>query len=229
MSRASSWLGPITAALLVLPVLQACSSSGGGSSGAQPTPAADASSSAPIPDGAPPTDPDAGSSDAGSPPFPADALAPMELRSSAFDDGADLPGLYTCDGAERSLPFAWSVGPAGTKAYAIVLTDTTVGAPDNVHWILYDVTATYVLSPVPTGPTGPGTSHQARSSFVPDTNGYSAPCPDTTKHSYKVTLYAVDEMPLSGVTASTPARDVVARLEARKLATASMVSAYKRE
>lgn len=247
MSRASSRLGSLgpsslaglaglarlarlaPLALLVLPAVAACSSSGASSSGA-PAPAVDAAPTA-TPEAGTVEGPDGGSVvDAAPSPFPADAVAPMELRSSAFDDGADLPAVFTCDGNGQSMPFAWSIGPAGTKAYAIVVTDTTLPGSDNIHWILYDVTLAYVLSPIAAGPSGPGSSRQAVSSFAPTVNGYSAPCPeDTAKHSYKITLYAVDEMPLSGVGATTAPKDVVARLEARKLGTASMGAKYLRQ
>lgn len=172
--------------------------------------------------------PDAGPRDAYVAPIDPDVLAPMEIRGPAFDDNGDIPILHTCDGGGQSFPLAWSPGPAGTKGYAVVVTDATLGGTDNVHWVVYDISDYYLLGNAPSTYKGPGTSLQTPSSFATETFGFSPLCPPVGTHSYVVTLYAVSERPLAGVTSASAPRDVIAKLEAKKLGTATLKGKYLR-
>ena len=40
------------------------------------------------------------------------------LNSSVFPSGAEIPQVYTCDGADRPPPLPWSGLPAGTRSLA---------------------------------------------------------------------------------------------------------------
>lgn len=217
----------VTALLAAAAALGACSSDS-----STPAPAAGVDASSPTEggagdDGASPAA-DAGPRDVYVAPVDPDVLAPMEVRSPAFDDNGEIPILHTCDGGGQSFPLAWSQGPSGTKGYAVVVTDATLGGTDNVHWVVYDVSDYYLLGNAPSTYKGPGTSLQTPSSFATETFGYSPICPPTGTHSYVVTLYAVSERPLSGVTSASTPRDVIAKLEAKKLATATLKGKYLR-
>lgn len=56
----------------------------------------------------------------------------MEIKSSAFQSGAEIPRKYTCDGADLSPPLSWGNTPAGTKAFALIADDpdAPVGTSD---------------------------------------------------------------------------------------------------
>ncbi len=43
----------------------------------------------------------------------------MEIKSPAFNDGAFIPGKYTCDGIDISPPLQWTEVPEGTKTHAL--------------------------------------------------------------------------------------------------------------
>jgi len=62
------------------------------------------------------------------------------LRSSDVTDGSALPAEFTGDGAAATLPLEWSVGPVGTKSYALIMHHE---APDQTkwYWILYNIPA----------------------------------------------------------------------------------------
>jgi hypothetical protein len=47
----------------------------------------------------------------------------MEIKSSAFDEGAFIPRKYTCDGIDISPPLEWSLVPDGTKTFALICDD----------------------------------------------------------------------------------------------------------
>src|SRR5881628_1281910 len=65
----------------------------------------------------------------------------MEIKSSAFENGGDIPRKYTCDGADLSLPLRWENPPRGTKAFALIADDPDAPVGTWVHWIIYDLPA----------------------------------------------------------------------------------------
>jgi phosphatidylethanolamine-binding protein (PEBP) family uncharacterized protein len=67
--------------------------------------------------------------------------AGMELKSSAFTEGADLPRKHTCDAEDISPLLRWSNVPAGTKAFALIADDPDAPAGTWVHWVIYDLPA----------------------------------------------------------------------------------------
>ena len=68
----------------------------------------------------------------------------MDLTSTAFANGGDIPARYTCEGSDAAPPLAWSGVPDRTKSLALIVDDPD--APDPaapkmtwVHWVLYDI------------------------------------------------------------------------------------------
>lgn len=120
----------------------------------------------------------------------------MRLSSSAFAANAEIPARYTCQGADRSPPLAWSDLPAGTKSLALIVDDPD--APDPaaprmtwVHWVLYNMPpqASGLAEALTTGdlPAGTreGTNDWKRT-------GYGGPCPPIGRHRYFHKLFALD-------------------------------------
>ena len=70
----------------------------------------------------------------------------FRLRSSAFEQGGEIPRRYTCEGEDVSPPLAWSDPPAGTRSFALIVVDPDVPDPKApqrawIHWIVYDLPA----------------------------------------------------------------------------------------
>ena len=63
----------------------------------------------------------------------------MELKSSAFADGATIPRRFTGEGEDVSPPLQWSGVPA--EACGLVLLCDDLDAPSGVwrHWAVYDL------------------------------------------------------------------------------------------
>ena len=68
----------------------------------------------------------------------------MDLMSTGFTSGADMPQQYTCEGADLAPPLSWSGVPNGTRSLALIVDDPD--APDPaapkmtwVHWVLFDI------------------------------------------------------------------------------------------
>ncbi|MFQ5514070.1 MAG: YbhB/YbcL family Raf kinase inhibitor-like protein [Myxococcota bacterium] len=120
----------------------------------------------------------------------------LELRSSAFEPGGEIPRRYTCEGRDVSPPLAWTEAPEGARSYALIVEDPDVPDPRAprrrwVHWVVYDLPAgTHELSEgagvgeLPAG-ARPGRNDWGRLD-------YGGPCPPIGRHRYFHTLYALD-------------------------------------
>jgi phosphatidylethanolamine-binding protein (PEBP) family uncharacterized protein len=105
--------------------------------------------------------------------------AGFTLTSSAFENGQQIPKVYTCDGDKPvpSPPLAWSGVPAGTTSLDLVVVD-------------------------PDAPVAGGFTHWVSPNIAPSTTslpqgspGYTAPCPPSGNHHYIFTLYAFGSAP----------------------------------
>lgn len=118
----------------------------------------------------------------------------LELSSTAFSAGGEIPAKYTCEGEDIAPPLAWRGVPSDTKGLALVVDDPD--APDPaapkmtwVHWVLHDIppTASGIPEggkPLPAG-TRDGLNDWKRA-------GYGGPCPPIGRHRYFFRLYALD-------------------------------------
>jgi len=63
----------------------------------------------------------------------------IELSSSAFEKGANIPTKYTGDGKDVSPPVRWSDPPQGTKSFALICDDPDAPGGTWVHWVLFNL------------------------------------------------------------------------------------------
>ena len=118
---------------------------------------------------------------------------PMELKSSALQNGTDVPRKYTCDAGDVSPLLRWEKAPAGTKAFVLIVDDPDAPAGTWVHWVIYDLPAqtkelTEGTAKTETLPNG---TKQGVNDF--HRIGYSGPCPPPgLPHRYFFKLYALD-------------------------------------
>lgn len=120
----------------------------------------------------------------------------MRLYSSAFEDHAEIPAEYTCDGSDISPPLEWSGVPADTESLALIMDDpdapdTAVPANIWVHWVVFN------LPKMTTGlPAGirdlPKQAKHGLNSWK--RAAYGGPKPPSGTHRYAFKLYALDTM-----------------------------------
>ena len=72
------------------------------------------------------------------------ALSSMQLSSSAFKSGEEIPRKCTGEGEDVSPALAWSDVPEAAKSFAIICHDpdaplVTPGKYGFVHWVLYNI------------------------------------------------------------------------------------------
>lgn len=110
--------------------------------------------------------------------------ARLQVTSSAFGDGAEIPTEFTCEGSDAQPPLAWSGAPAGTKAYAVIVDDPD--APDpaapKTTWV-HLVAITNATS------LGEGATYGTNDFGK---QAWGGPCPPVGRHHYHFKVYALD-------------------------------------
>ena len=145
----------------------------------------------------------------------------LELRSTAFAEGAPIPVRHTCEGADVSPPLAWSELPAGTVSLAILVDDPDAPGGTFTHWLAWGI------DPVPgilaEGAAPPG---EGRNGF--GGRGYRGPCPPRGDgpHRYVFRMFALDA-PLQ-LDSGTDERAFQAGVAGHVLGTGEMHGTYER-
>ena len=117
----------------------------------------------------------------------------LELQSSDFASGANIPKQFTCDAADISPALTWNDPPAATQSFALIADDPDAPVGTWVHWVLFDLPANARALPqnVPKQEQLSDGSRQGRNDF--GKIGYGGPCPPPSKpHRYFFKLYALD-------------------------------------
>jgi hypothetical protein len=152
----------------------------------------------------------------------------IELTSSAFEAGGEIPAVHTCQGDDLSVPLAWSGVPAGTKSLALIVDDPD--APDPaapkmtwVHWVLYDIPPE--ATSLPAGVTAlPAGTREGQNDWK--RTGYGGPCPPIGRHRYFHKLYALDTV-LPDLDRPSKER-LLAAMEGHVLAAGELIGTYQK-
>lgn len=111
----------------------------------------------------------------------------MRIESPAFQQGGNIPAVYTCDGADTSPPLKISGVPENARALALIVDDPDAPAGTWVHWAVWNIPpATTVIE---AGKTPAGAAQGITSFGRP---GYGGPCPSSGHHRYFFKVYALD-------------------------------------
>jgi Raf kinase inhibitor-like YbhB/YbcL family protein len=151
----------------------------------------------------------------------------MNLTSTSFQAGSQIPAKFTCSGAGISPQLAWSAPPAGTVSFALIVTDPDAPGQTFVHWVLYGLPAE--TRALPEALPGIGQladgGRQGRNDF--GDLGYGGPCPPPgSPHHYVFTLYALDaklNLPVGATRAQ-----VEAAMQGHILASGELIGVYRR-
>lgn len=111
----------------------------------------------------------------------------MTVSSGAFQRNV-MPMRFTCaDPGAVSPPIGWAGAPPGTKSIAFVLDDSDAPITPYVYWIVFNIRP--ATSALLEGQLPPG-ARQARNSA--GRAGYDPPCPGSSSHTYRLTVYALN-------------------------------------
>lgn len=150
----------------------------------------------------------------------------MQITSSAFGEGAQIPRRYTCDADNISPPLAWSGVPAAAQSLALIADDPDAPGGTWIHWVVFDLPAGAQGLPeaVKAQPSIAGGGTQGVTSFRKI--GYGGPCPPSGVHRYYFRLYALDKQ--LGLPSSATAREVQAAMQGHVLAESALMGRYQR-
>lgn len=152
----------------------------------------------------------------------------LSLKSSAFEHGAPIPPVYTCDGRDISPPLSWSGAPSDTKSFVLIVDDPDAPDPKApqmtwVHWVVLNLPPNTTKlneseTDLPAG-TVVGLNDWKRAA-------YGGPCPPIGRHRYFHKLYALDSV-LANLNRPTKA-DIEKAMEGHILDQAELIGTYQK-
>jgi Raf kinase inhibitor-like YbhB/YbcL family protein len=147
----------------------------------------------------------------------------FRLFSSAFAEGASIPELHSCQGADISPALEWTGEPPETRSYALIVDDPDAPGGVWTHWLLYDIP-----------PRTHNLAQGSREVGLAGANdfgkrGYGGPCPPKGHgpHRYFFKLYALDVHTL-GLPAEVKAGELARALKGHTLAEARYMGRFER-
>ena len=151
----------------------------------------------------------------------------MQLTSTAFTNGAEIPSEFSCDGRNISPELSWNGAPADTKSFVLIMHDPDAPMPNGfTHWLVYNIPANIDRLPenVPNQDQLPGGGIQGKNGS--GKYGYTGPCPPSGTHRYYFKLYALDAILNPSVGSNKESLEMAMR--GHVLAEAELMGRYKR-
>lgn len=151
----------------------------------------------------------------------------LQLTSTAFSNGEEIPVTHTADGPDLSPPLAWQGAPEDTESFALICDDPDAPMGTWVHWVYYNIPPD--LSELPEGIPGteepPTGGLQGKNDF--GRTGYGGPSPPPGKpHRYFFKLYALNTLIGLGPGATKTMVEQV--IKSNCLAETELVGTYQR-
>src|SRR5437879_13295225 len=112
--------------------------------------------------------------------------AKLKITSSAFQEGANIPSKFSCDGANTIPPLQSSDVPSEAKSLVLIVDDPDAPSGLFTHWTVWNIspqTSTIAEGSTPKGMLG--TNDFGKS-------GYGGPCPPSGTHRYYFKIFALD-------------------------------------
>jgi Raf kinase inhibitor-like YbhB/YbcL family protein len=156
------------------------------------------------------------------------ALSEMQLTSTAFKQGGDIPSRYTGEGEDISPELAWTNVPDNTKSFAVICHDpdaplvTPNGVYGYVHWVLYNIPASVNKLKEATDQYTNGITDFGKP-------GYGGPMPPNGhgKHHYYFWILALKEE--TNLKPGLPLWELLKKVEPRLIGMNRLVGIYERK
>lgn len=142
------------------------------------------------------------------------------VTSEAFADGAPIPQIYSCTGANQSPPLSWTA-PASADRLALIMDDPDAVGGTFIHWVVTDIPVTTTASPPGGSPDGGVVGANSTGRI-----GYLGPCPPagTGVHHYRFTLHALPRA--LALSPETSAAQAVSAIEVASLGSGRVTGTY---
>jgi len=152
----------------------------------------------------------------------------MQLTSSAFRQGAEIPSYFTSDGDDVSPELSWKDAPKETKSFALIVHDPDAPRTGGfTHWVVYNISATtgHIEEKVPPENEIAGVGIQGKNDG--GKIGYVGPAPPSGVHRYFFRLFALDTTLPLGPGATH--KELNAAMKGRILAQAELMGTYEKK
>ena len=160
----------------------------------------------------------------------AEEIMALTLKSSAFDNGGEIPSRYTCEGEDVSPSLVWTGVPETARSLVLIVDDPDAPDPKApkmtwVHWVLYNIPPD--VTGLPEGVV-PAKLSPGMMEGLNDWKriGYGGPCPPIGRHRYFHKLYALDTV-LEVMNTPTKANVEVA-MKGHVIAQTELMGTYKK-
>jgi Raf kinase inhibitor-like YbhB/YbcL family protein len=111
----------------------------------------------------------------------------MEIRSTSFNQGQNIPTKYSCDGQGVNPPLIFDQIPKEAKSLVLVVGDPDAPSGTFTHWLLYNIDSQVKEIEEDSIP-----SKAIEGINSGNETGYYPPCPPAGSHRYFFRLYALD-------------------------------------
>jgi Raf kinase inhibitor-like YbhB/YbcL family protein len=152
----------------------------------------------------------------------------MQLTSTEFREGGEIPSRFTSDGENVSPELSWKDAPHETKSFALIMHDPDAPRPGGfTHWVIYSIGpgVGHLEEAVPTGGEIKGVGLQGKNET--GRLGYIGPAPPSGVHRYFFQLYALDCV--LDLKPGASHREVSAALKGHVLAQAELMGTYEKK
>jgi Raf kinase inhibitor-like YbhB/YbcL family protein len=112
--------------------------------------------------------------------------AKVKITSSAFQEGANIPTKFTCDGSDASPRLEIAEVPSDAKSLALIVDDPDAPSGLFTHWIVWNIAPQIGTVGEASAPRGV----QGINDF--GKSGYGGPCPPSGTHRYYFKIFALD-------------------------------------
>jgi Raf kinase inhibitor-like YbhB/YbcL family protein len=152
----------------------------------------------------------------------------MQLTSTAFQAGAEIPSAFTSDGDDVSPDLSWKDAPKETKSFALIVHDPDAPRTGGfTHWVLYNISPKtgHIQENVPVEEQIAGVGTQGKNDA--GKLGYMGPAPPSGVHRYFFRLFALDTAP--DLKPRATHKDISAAMKGHILAQAELMGTYEKK
>lgn len=152
----------------------------------------------------------------------------MQLTSTVFQQGSEIPALYSSDGEDISPELSWQDAPDKTQSFVLIVHDPDAPRPGGfTHWVLFNIprTVSHLNEKISRDREVAGVGLQGSNDS--GKIGYVGPAPPSGTHRYFFRLFAIDKM-LDLMPGATH-KQVSAAIKGHILAQSELMGTYEKK
>ena len=108
----------------------------------------------------------------------------LDVTSEAFEEGGNIPSIYTCEGRDVNPPLRVDNIPHGTQTLAIIMEDPDAPNGTFDHWLAWNIPPDILIDE--------DRIHGLSGKNSAGKTGYHGPCPPSGSHRYFFHVFALD-------------------------------------